>query len=170
MAALLNFSAPYLATPNPPTTNYYRPPQPLPPLPPLQGPYSYPPPQKPFLAEEYNPQQHQFHAQAQAPQQAPDPGYTKVTDDGTKTNVHAVIDYDYDDGDEQPGSYPVTPIQGPIFIKNGSVPVVPLYSHPVLNNGTFVQIPVSYSLVYHLDLKVLAEASPPPTDISNRNE
>lgn len=151
MAALLNYSAPYLATPNPPTTNYYRPPQPLPPLPPLQGPYSYPPPQKPFLAEEYNPQQHQFHsqAQAQAGQQPPDPGYTKVTDDGTKTNVHAVIDYDYDDGDgDEPGGYPVTPIQGPIFIKNGSVPVVPLYSHPVLNNGTFVQIPVSYSTVF----------------------
>jgi hypothetical protein len=37
----------------------------------------------------------------------------------------------------------VTPIQGPIFIKNGSVPVVPLYSYPVLKNGTFVQIPVS---------------------------
>lgn len=37
----------------------------------------------------------------------------------------------------------VTPIQGPIFIKNGTVPVVPLFSYPSLNNGTFVQIPVS---------------------------
>lgn len=38
---------------------------------------------------------------------------------------------------------PVTPIQGPIFLKNGTVPVVPLFSYPTLNNGTFVQIPVS---------------------------
>lgn len=37
----------------------------------------------------------------------------------------------------------VTPIQGPIFIKNGTVPVVPLFSYPSMNNGTFVQIPVS---------------------------
>ncbi|KAJ8981741.1 hypothetical protein NQ317_004920 [Molorchus minor] len=59
--ALLNYSAPYLATPNPPTANYYQPPQPLPHLPPLQGPYSYPPPQKPFLAEEFPPDRaHRF--------------------------------------------------------------------------------------------------------------
>lgn len=38
---------------------------------------------------------------------------------------------------------PVTPIQGPIFLKNNSVPVVPLYSYPTVNNGTFMQIPVS---------------------------
>lgn len=37
----------------------------------------------------------------------------------------------------------VTPIQGPIFVRNGSVPVVPLFSYPTLNNGTFIQIPVS---------------------------
>ena len=37
----------------------------------------------------------------------------------------------------------VTPIQGPIFVKNGTVPVVPLFSYPTINNGTFVQIPVS---------------------------
>lgn len=90
-------------------------------------------------------------------------GYTKIENNeyrnqpGTKTSLHAVLDYDddfddysYDDDDvDVPTSYQnarypaVTPIQGPIFIKNGSVPVVPLYSYPVLNNGTFVQIPVS---------------------------
>ncbi|KYN10404.1 hypothetical protein ALC57_17458 [Trachymyrmex cornetzi] len=37
----------------------------------------------------------------------------------------------------------VTPIQGPIFLKNNTVPVIPLYSYPQLNNGTFMQIPVS---------------------------
>jgi hypothetical protein len=90
-------------------------------------------------------------------------GYTRIENKeyrnqpGTKTSLHAVLDYDddfddysYDDDDvDVPTSYQnahypaVTPIQGPIFIKNGSVPVVPLYSYPVLNNGTFVQIPVS---------------------------
>lgn len=39
----------------------------------------------------------------------------------------------------------LTPIQGPIFIKNGSVPVVPLFSYPTMNNGTFIRIPVSIS-------------------------
>ncbi|GFG40580.1 hypothetical protein Cfor_04502, partial [Coptotermes formosanus] len=88
-------------------------------------------------------------------------GYTRIENKeyrnqpGTKTSLHAVLDYDddfddysYEDDDVnvpttyQNAHYPaVTPIQGPIFIKNGSVPVVPLYSYPVLNNGTFVQIP-----------------------------
>jgi len=61
-----------------------------------------------------------------------------------------VLDYDddfddyYDDEDQEvPTNAHVTPIQGPIFLKNGSVPVVPLYSYPQINNGTFVQIPVS---------------------------
>lgn len=61
-----------------------------------------------------------------------------------------MLDYDddfddyYDDEDQNiPTNAHVTPIQGPIFLKNGSVPVVPLYSYPQLNNGTFVQIPVS---------------------------
>lgn len=119
--ALSNFSAPFLATPNP--GNFFQPPVP----------YAYPQPQKPFLREDFGARGHDYHQQ---------PEYTKVTDDGTKTNVHAVIDYDYDE-DEEALPPPVTPIQGPIYIKNGSVPVVPLYSHPVLNNGTFVQIPVS---------------------------
>jgi hypothetical protein len=134
--SLLNFSSPFLATPNPPSANFFPPPVP----------YSYPTPQKPFLREDYG-GLHQGH-QGQLPatqfqHNQQQPAYTKVTDDGTKTKVHAVIDYDYDE-DEAPGlPPPVTPIQGPIYIKNGSVPVVPLYSHPVLNNGTFVQIPVS---------------------------
>jgi hypothetical protein len=40
---------------------------------------------------------------------------------------------------------PVTPIQGPIYLKNGSVPVVPLYSYPKIQNdtNTFMHIPVS---------------------------
>lgn len=37
----------------------------------------------------------------------------------------------------------VTPVQGPIFLRNGSVPVVPLFSYPVFNNGTLLQIPVN---------------------------
>lgn len=73
------------------------------------------------------------------------------TGSGAKTSVHAVLDYDDDDfGDyydeenpQIPNDAHVTPIQGPIFLKNGSVPVVPLYSYPQLNNGTLVQIPVS---------------------------
>lgn len=42
----------------------------------------------------------------------------------------------------------VTPIQGPIFVKNGSVPVVPLFSYPTINNGSFIQIPVSVRLIF----------------------
>ncbi|EZA51646.1 hypothetical protein DMN91_003493 [Ooceraea biroi] len=71
---------------------------------------------------------------------------------GTKTSVHAVLDYDddfddyYDDEDQEiPTNTHVTPIQGPIFLKNGSVPVVPLYSYPQINNGTFVQIPILWT-------------------------
>ncbi|XP_003398592.1 protein spaetzle 3 [Bombus affinis] len=82
-------------------------------------------------------------------------GYTRVNGEsgpGTKTSIHAVLDYDddfddyYDDKDpEIPRDAHVTPIQGPIFLKNGSVPVVPLYSYPQLNNGTFVQIPILWT-------------------------
>lgn len=36
----------------------------------------------------------------------------------------------------------VTPIQGPIFLKNGTVPVVPLFAYPQVSNGTFIQIPI----------------------------
>lgn len=148
--ALLNFSAPYLGSPHPPAPNFYQPHQAFAPLPPADGPYSYPRPDKPFLREEYDDSSRFSNTNFQSPQQSIEhgqnpnqPTFTKVTDDGAKTKVHAVIDYDYED-EEDPNSFPpVTPIQGPIFIKNGSVPVVPLYSHPVLNNGTFVQIPVS---------------------------
>ncbi|XP_053978206.1 protein spaetzle 3 [Hylaeus volcanicus] len=83
-------------------------------------------------------------------------GYTRVHGEGgssgAKTSVHAVLDYDddfddyYDDDDQEiPRDAHVTPIQGPIFLKNGSVPVVPLYSYPQLNNGTFVQIPILWT-------------------------
>lgn len=76
------------------------------------------------------------------------------TSAGAKTSVHAILDYDEDDDsnadvedyyDENiPNGARVTPIQGPIYLKNGSVPVVPLYSYPQLNNGTYMQIPVSH--------------------------
>ncbi|XP_046492527.1 protein spaetzle 3 [Neodiprion pinetum] len=84
-------------------------------------------------------------------------GYTRVNSEaysgpGAKTSVHAVLDYDDDFDDyydeeeqEMPSNTHVTPIQGPIFLKNGSVPVVPLYSYPQLNNGTFVQIPILWT-------------------------
>lgn len=77
---------------------------------------------------------------------------------GAKTSIHAVLDFDddfedysYEDDDVEPlppsqqrtPKPQVTPIEGPIFIKNGSVPVVPLYSYPVVKNGSLVQIPVS---------------------------
>lgn len=163
--ALINFTSPFLtATPNPLTPFYQQPPPHLAQpathqLPPYRTGYSYPTPQKPFLDEDYshnsqpnNPpqsvqrpqgfyQQGPLQPQPQQQQQQQQPTFTRVTDTGSKTKVHAVIDYDYEDEDEP--LPPVTPIQGPIFIKNGSVPVVPLYSHPVLNNGSFVQIPVS---------------------------
>ncbi|XP_012272911.1 protein spaetzle 3 [Orussus abietinus] len=90
-------------------------------------------------------------------------GYTRVNGAGyggpdAKTSVHAVLDYDADgEGDAEfedylednnrgvPRGAHVTPIQGPIFLKNGTVPVVPLFSYPQLNNGTFVQIPILWT-------------------------
>lgn len=93
------------------------------------------------------------------------PGYTRIAntfnsapEPGAKTSIHAVLDFDddfgdynYEDDDIEPlppslqksPKPQVTPIEGPIFIKNGSVPVVPLYSYPTVNNGSLVQIPVS---------------------------
>jgi len=61
-----------------------------------------------------------------------------------------VLDYD-DDGEEESVDYydetyghsGVTPIQGPIFLRNGSVPVVPLYGYQKVSNGSLLQIPVS---------------------------
>lgn len=87
--------------------------------------------------------------------------FNSAPEPGSRTSLHAVLDFDDDfenyddeegDGDVEPvtaahqgkSNPQVTPIEGPIFIKNGSVPVVPLYSYPVINNGTLVQIPVSY--------------------------
>ncbi|XP_055540132.1 protein spaetzle 3 [Wyeomyia smithii] len=91
------------------------------------------------------------------------PGFVKVNaGQGSRTQVHAVLDYDddeeeyYDDGDDgSPNAAgrvsdnrknsrmpTVTPIQGPIFLKNGTVPVVPLFAYPQVSNGTFVQIPI----------------------------
>ncbi|XP_053693790.1 protein spaetzle 3 [Sabethes cyaneus] len=91
------------------------------------------------------------------------PGFVKVNaGQGSRTQVHAVLDYDddeeeyYDDGDDgspnvagrvsdnrkQSRMPTVTPIQGPIFLKNGTVPVVPLFAYPQVSNGTFVQIPI----------------------------
>lgn len=128
--SLVNFSAPYFATPAPLTTNLYQP-----------QPYLYPTPQHPFRVEE-------------VPHQPLNPpSYTKVQSSikGGTTRVHAIVDYDEGSDyyvDQDGGGHlhtPVTPIQGPIFIKNGSVPVVPLYSYPVLNNGTFVQIPILWT-------------------------
>ena len=88
---------------------------------------------------------------------------------GAKTSVHAILDYDDDedenaedyydeDQEDMPKNTRVTPIQGPIFLKNGSVPVVPLYSYPQLNNGSFVQIPVSTKInVNHMNLAKFKE-------------
>jgi len=82
--------------------------------------------------------------------------YTRVSG---KTSLHAVLDYD--DEDEESLDYyeetfshgGVTPIQGPIFLRNGSVPVVPLYGYQKVSNGSLLQIPVSAVFVlyrYHL--------------------
>ncbi|EDW29005.1 GL19483 [Drosophila persimilis] len=98
---------------------------------------------------------------------------------GSRTQVHAVLDYDVEEGDEEDededddGQYyegqgqerektnnnqmpTVTPIQGPIFLKNGTVPVVPLFSYPKLNNGSFLQIPIwwtALSVALGLDVR-----------------
>ncbi|XP_044760678.1 protein spaetzle 3 [Coccinella septempunctata] len=159
--SLLNYSvpSPYYGTPNP-ATNYYQPPQPsvLPPFPPNVQPYHYPHPQKPFLGEEFPPTHYRGHHTT--PQSTPSPpppslgypyGIPTDSNSGT-TQVHhsthhggpSEPDYDYGEDDSSLVP-PVTPIQGPIYVKNGTVPVVPLYSYPVLNNGTLVQIPILWT-------------------------
>jgi len=67
-----------------------------------------------------------------------------------KTSLHAVLDYDEEEEEESLDYYEetyshsgVTPIQGPIFLRNGSVPVVPLYGYQKVSNGSLLQIPVS---------------------------
>jgi len=74
-----------------------------------------------------------------------------------KTSLHAVLDYDDDEEEESVDYYDetyshsgVTPIQGPIFLRNGSVPVVPLYGYQKVSNGSLLQIPVSAVLVFYL--------------------
>lgn len=152
--SLLNYSAPYVATPSP---LYYhtQPPQ-------LQThPYNYPRPPTPFLNEDgpshkqssnannyprvnhhqHQQQHHHHHHHQQQPQQ-------NEENHRRQQIHHTPVEYEdyYDDQEEDDFKPPpVTPIQGPIFLKNGTVPVVPLFSYPVINNGTFVQIPVSYT-------------------------
>lgn len=81
---------------------------------------------------------------------------------GGKTSLHAVLDYDDDEEEESVDYYDetyshsgVTPIQGPIFLRNGSVPVVPLYGYQKVSNGSLLQIPVfwtalSFALGYEI--------------------
>ncbi|XP_014357131.1 protein spaetzle 3 [Papilio machaon] len=94
-------------------------------------------------------------------------GFTKVETGGSggKTQLHAVLDYDddeyYDDDSGSDSGQPaVTPLQGPILLRNGSVPVVPLTSYPTVNNGSFYQIPIlwtalSLALGYELQGQII---------------
>ncbi|XP_063243730.1 protein spaetzle 3 isoform X2 [Bacillus rossius redtenbacheri] len=171
--ALANYSSPYAAPP----------PLPQPFLPPPQQQQQQPPPapatataapgyaNDPYGAR--RPRYYPAESASAAPQlpgyPARPPTYTKVDAHraGGKTSLHAVLDYDdeldeyyYDDEEEDAaGELPkVTPIQGPIFLRNGSVPVVPLYSYPVTNNGTLVQIPILWTaLSVALGLEIRAE-------------
>ncbi|ALC38965.1 spz3 [Drosophila busckii] len=120
---------------------------------------------------------------AAAPDNYPEraPGFTRVqAGQGSRTQVHAVLDYDVEEDEEEeeqhdsdndgeyydaeghdkaknPSQMPtVTPIQGPIFLKNGSVPVVPLFSYPKASNGSFLQIPIwwtALSVALGLDVR-----------------
>ncbi|XP_026756181.1 protein spaetzle 3 [Galleria mellonella] len=80
-------------------------------------------------------------------------GFTKVEtgSPGGKTQLHAVLDYDDDYYDDVPGPVSdseqpaITPLQGPILVRNGTVPVVPLTSYPTVANGTFYQIPILWT-------------------------
>ncbi|XP_041982245.1 protein spaetzle 3 isoform X2 [Aricia agestis] len=102
------------------------------------------------------------------PQTPPDRprGFTKVeaNSPGGKTQLHAILDYDddyyEDDNESDSGGPAVTPLQGPIFVRNGSVPVVPLTSYPTVNNGSFYQIPIlwtalSLALGYELQGQII---------------
>ncbi|XP_020799104.1 protein spaetzle 3 [Drosophila serrata] len=160
--------------------------QPQPPQPQLQQP---PPPAPPPPRETQRSRQAKPEAQpAQTygvapPDNYPEraPGFTRVqAGQGSRTQVHAVLDYDVEEGEEEDeeeedgdeGQYyegqekdkannnnqmpTVTPIQGPIFLKNGTVPVVPLFSYPKLNNGSFLQIPIwwtALSVALGLDVR-----------------
>ncbi|CAK1555839.1 unnamed protein product [Leptosia nina] len=91
-------------------------------------------------------------------------GFTKVeTGGGGNTQLHAVLDYDddeYYEDDMSDGVPAVTPLQGPILLRNGTVPVVPLTSYPTVNNGSFYQIPIlwtalSLALGYELQGQII---------------
>lgn len=165
--ALHNFSAAYGPGPGLSGLGYYQTPSPLlyhPPLPPPPPRTFQPPPAPAHLPSSTQrtpqPQKQQQHVPGPAT-----PRYTRVNSgSGSKTSVHAVIDYDddfsdedyYDDiADPRHHGPTVTPIQGPILIKNGSVPVVPLYSYPTVNNGSLVQIPVSFSKIEFLCCSII---------------
>ncbi|XP_050548712.1 protein spaetzle 3 [Daktulosphaira vitifoliae] len=91
--------------------------------------------------------------------------YTRVQGGvpGGKTSVHAVLDYDVEDDETldyldkySKENEKVTPIQGPIFLRNGTVPVVPLFGYQKVSNGSFLQIPVlwtalSFALGYEIN-------------------
>ncbi|XP_034125290.1 protein spaetzle 3 isoform X2 [Drosophila guanche] len=160
-------------------------PQAAPPAPQLQ---QQPPPPAP-QSQQQQPRTRQSKPEAQpastygvaAPENYPEraPGFTRVqAGQGSRTQVHAVLDYDVEEGDEEDeedededGQYyegqekakansnqmpTVTPIQGPIYLKNGTVPVVPLFSYPKLNNGSFLQIPIwwtALSVALGLDVR-----------------
>lgn len=144
-----------------------------------RDPYSsyYPSPRAPASSQYLpTPTTRNSHEEKQQPPPQPEevdpswpnrpPGYTRIAntfnsapEPGSKTSIHAVLDFDddfddysYEEDDLEPlppGQQKsvrpqVTPIEGPIFVKNGSVPVVPLYSYPTVNNGSLVQIPVSF--------------------------
>ncbi|OXA59156.1 hypothetical protein Fcan01_04225 [Folsomia candida] len=52
----------------------------------------------------------------------------------------------------------VTPIEGPIYAKDGHLPVVPLYSYNAVKNGTLYQIPILWTaLSYALGLEIRGE-------------
>lgn len=104
------------------------------------------------------------NGQSQAPPDRPR-GFTKVETGGSggKTQLHAVLDYDddyYDDPEPDSGQPAVTPLQGPILLRNGSVPVVPLTSYRTINNGSYYQIPIlwtalSLALGYELQGQII---------------
>lgn len=160
--ALHNFSASY-GPGLPGFGGYYPTPSPLlyhPPIPPPPPRTFQPPPPPAPEASSTRRSSSQQHASGLTT-----PRYTRVNSgSGSKTSVHAVIDYDddfsdedyYDDiADPRHHGPTVTPIQGPILIKNGSVPVVPLYSYPTVNNGSLVQIPVSCCTFYLSRINVI---------------
>ncbi|KAH8237571.1 hypothetical protein KR038_010055 [Drosophila bunnanda] len=176
-----SFSITSFGSRQPPQQQKQQPPQPQlqQPLPPAP-----PPPRETQRSRQAKPEAQPAQTYGVAP---PDnyperaPGFTRVqAGQGSRTQVHAVLDYDVEEGEEEDeeeedgeeGQYyegqqkdkannnnqmpTVTPIQGPIFLKNGTVPVVPLFSYPKLNNGSFLQIPIwwtALSVALGLDVR-----------------